>query len=145
MTDYRWRQKAKQLLYEYPNNVQQLKLHESDIIFGRTHDYDHRYRRGGIANPTQAKGLLLDDAHLARLKRDAGAVERLINLLSTSRRIDQLQLQLLQMVYFKGSHCLYGAAVALQVGERTVKRWNGRLLEWLAREMGWLADKNEER
>lgn len=138
MTDYRWRQKAKQLLYEYPNNMRQLKMHEHDIIFSSGQGHDLGARRSGVSDPTQVKSLLLDDADLARLKRDARAVERLIAKLSTSRRIDKLQMQLLHMVYFKGSHCLYGAAVALQVGERTVKRWNSRLLEFLAQDMGWL-------
>jgi RinA family phage transcriptional activator len=140
MTDYRWRQKAKQLLFEYPNNLRQLKLYENDVIYGRTYDFDNRYRRGGISNPTQAKSLLLDNEHINRLRRDIGAVERLINSLATNRRIDKQQLRLLKLVYFQGSFCLYGVAVELHTSERTVKRWNRHILECIAKEMGWLED-----
>jgi hypothetical protein len=139
MTDYRWRQKAKQLLFDYPDNIRALKLAENDIIFGRTHDTDHRYRRGGVSNPTQTKGLLMGGEHLVRLRRDTEVVAHLIASLNTNRRIDQQQLRMLQLVYFKSSHCLYGAATALQVSERTIKRWNGKMLEYIAHEMGWLS------
>lgn len=138
MIDPRWRKNAKELLFNYTTNKRALREAEQDVIYGVTRERDQRYRRGGVRNPTLVKAELLDSAALNQLRREIAAVEALLRHLQTERRIDAQQRRMLEMVYFRGSHCLYGAAVALEIGERTAKRWNTRALEFVARQMGWL-------
>ena len=138
MTDARWRRKAKDLLFDYTAKKRRLRQAEQDVIYGTTRERDHRYRRGGVPNPTLVKAELLDSPELNQMRREIAAVEGLLQELQTERRIDQKQRTLLELVYIRNSHCLYGAAALLEISERTAKRWNTRALENLARRMGWL-------
>lgn len=36
--------------------------------------------------------------------------------------------KIVEMVYFKKSHTLHGAAMEIPVGSRTVDRWNARIM-----------------
>lgn len=138
MNNPTWRRKAKDLLFNYTTSRTLLRQAEADIIYGRTPARDHCYRRGGIANPTLKKAQLLNGSEQARLKQEIQAVEKLVCGLQTNRRIDRLCLQLLQLVYFQGRTSLLGAAVHLEISERTAKRWNNKALIFIAQEMGWL-------
>lgn len=140
MTDIRWRRNAKELLFNYPSNRQLLAQSEREIICGQTPSRDHQYRRGGVSNPTLMKAQQLDSPELNRLRREIRAVEQLLSSLQTGRRIDRDRRQLLDMVYFSGRYSLFHAGVALEISDRTAKRWNNQALEYVARQMGWLSE-----
>ena len=73
---------------------------------------------------------------VTKVGEERNLLEGLLQELQTERRIDQKQRTLLELVYIRNSHCLYGAAALLEISERTAKRWNTRALENLARRMG---------
>ncbi len=137
MTDYNWRRKAKEVLYNYTTNLLLIAQLEKDVIYGQPCERDHRYRRGGISNPTMMKAQRLDSKRLNCLRREVAAVDKLLDSLRTERRIDAKRRALLELVYFRGSHSLLGASVRLEVSERTAKRWNTQAVEFVARELGW--------
>lgn len=138
MADRRWRRNAKNLLYNYPALVRQLKYGELDTILAQGNHRDNRYRRGGLSDPTALKALALDSQGRKYLEKQVQAGNSLIALYDTERRIDRNKLLLLRMVYFRFTHSLLGAAAMLGISERTAKRWNTEMLEHIAREMDWL-------
>ena len=141
--DPRWRAKARELLYNYTTNRLALHRYEEEVILGRGPERDHRYRRGGVSNPTQGKALRLDTAERRRMQAQVQAVDRLIAALKADGRRHRLRsLALLDLVYLRHTHSLFYAAVELEISERTVKRMNSELLSFVAREMGWL-DREE--
>ncbi len=138
MSKLNWRRMAKDLLYNHPAHLKQIKYGELDIILGSGKRRDNRYRHGGLADPTALTAMALGDQSREWLKKQAAAGEKLVAHLNTGRRPDRNKLLLLQMVYFRFTHSLLGAAAILGISERTAKRWNGEMLEFVAREMGWL-------
>lgn len=144
-TDPRWRSRARELLYNYTTFKELLRKGETDVILGQGRPRDHRYRRGGVANPTQAKALLLDSAERRRMLQQVQAADKLISCLrADGRRHRQRSLQLLYLVYLRGSHSLFYASLELSISERTAKRINSELLSFVAREMGWLEPREAE-
>ena len=138
-TDPRWRSRARELLYNYTTYRELLRRGEEEVILGQGRARDHRYRRGGVANPTQAKALLLDSAERRRMLAQVRAVDRLIAALKADGRRHRLYaLRLLALVYLRHSHSLFYASLELEISERTAKRMNSELLSFVAREMGWL-------
>ena len=57
----------------------------------------------------------------------------------------ETQRLLLEMVYFRRSHSLYGAAAYLGIPERTAHRWNAKMLYALAEELGYFDDSADDR
>lgn len=138
MAYYKFLGHAKELLYHYPENRRLLKRIEEDVLLGQTSDYDHCYRRGGVSNPTYRKAVLLSEGRLAEMRREVAAVEKLLSQIETFGREDVRARRLLEMVYFRMSHTLYGAAIQLQISEATAKRWNQKILLALAEIMHWI-------
>ena len=144
--DARWRSRARELLYNYTTYRELLRRGEQEVILGQGRPRDHRYRRGGVTNPTQAKALLLDTAERRRMERAVRAVELLtVSLKNDGRRHRLKALDLLELVYIRHSHSLFYAALELEISDRTAKRMNSELLSFVAREMGWLEPAEAER
>ena len=138
MKNKNWRRMAKNLLYNYPANTRLLKQQEYDLILGRSQTRDNRWRRGGLSDPTAMSVLKLDNAAQQSLAQETAAVEKLLAYLNTARRIDKKKTALLQMVYFRTGYSLLSASVRLEISDRTAKRWNNELLEFIAKERSWL-------
>lgn len=137
--DPRWRRQARELLCNYTTYKEQLQRLERDILLRNGKARDHRYRRGGVSNPTMCKALELAGSDRVRLERQVKTVERLIDLLRQDGRRHRLRrLHLLELVYLRHSHSLTYAAAALDISYRSAKRMNDELLRWVAHEMGWL-------
>ena len=45
------------------------------------------------------------------------------------------RMELIDRVYWKRSHTLYGAAMVCNIGEATAKRWNGRFVRLVAEKL----------
>ena len=143
--DPRWRARAREALYNYTTNKELLKKGEQDIIQSCGQPRDHRYRRGGVSNPTQIKALQLDTAERRKMLAQVRAVERLVSALRADGRRHRMRaLQLLDLVYIRHTHSLIHASLELGLSERTVKRLNSALLSFVAREMGWLTPYEAE-
>lgn len=138
MTDPRWRSKAKDVLYCYFTNQQRLREIERDLLYQTRTLRDRRYAKGCIVDNTALTALALTGEDTEILRRAVRAVQLLIGKLSTDRRIDRDRLTLLKLVYFQGVTGVYGAAVRLEISERTAKRWNDQALRFVAQHMGWL-------
>ncbi len=137
-----WRKGAKEVLYLYPETCRLLRRQENDILLGSKNYPDQRYRRGGLVDSTGTKAILLQKEEILRLTQEKRAVEALLEFLDSDRRIDQLRRELLMMVYLRDRVSLIHAAIALEVSDRTAKRWNDQLLRFVALEMGWLELKD---
>lgn len=137
--DPRWRSKAREVLYNYTSDLELLRRGENEVILSQGRHRDHRYRRGGVGNPTQGKALQLDSPERRQMLAQTRAVERLIAALRADGRRHRLYaLRLLDLVYIRHSHSLFYASLELDISERTAKRMNSELLSFVAREMGWL-------
>ena len=144
-TDPRWRSKARELLYNYTSNLELLRRGENEVILSQGRHRDHRYRRGGVGNPTQGKALQLDSPERREMLAETKVVERLIAALRADGRRHRLcALRLLDLVYIRHTHSLFYASLELDISERTAKRMNSELLSFVAREMGWLDKKEAE-
>lgn len=136
MSNITWRREAKNTLYNYYENRRRLKQLEADIIYAQAPHRDFR-NRGGASDPTAVKTLLLDKGESGRIKREITAVEQLLQELNSSRRDAKYKRLLLEMVYFRRSNSLYGAAAYLGLAERTAHRWNAKMLRRLAELLGY--------
>lgn len=67
------------------------------------------------------------------------AVESALDEVSRRRDGDEI-IRLVDLVHFRRSHTLYGAAVALNMSERTAKRKNGDFILLVAKKLGYIKD-----
>ena len=66
------------------------------------------------------------------------AIESALDEISRRRDGDEI-LRLIDLVHFRRSHTLYGAAVALNMSEITAKRKNGDFIRLVAKKLGYLS------
>jgi len=129
-----WRRDAKNVLYSYYATLRYIKQMEEDLIWSQSARKDQKYH-GGISDPTAVKILHMEKGELGRLKREAAAVKKVLGALNTERRDSRYKLALVEMVYLRRSHTLFGAAAYLGIPERTAHRWISKILEQLAEEL----------
>ena len=70
-------------------------------------------------------------------ERDARLVAMVDDILAETdcKRGGAARNEIIDHVYFKRSHTLYGAAMRVSVGIRTAERWNAELMEDVAKKM----------
>lgn len=89
---------------------------------------------GGNGRPTEAMGVkLTTNPYILELERAVAAVEHVTGRLSPER------LRLVELVYWRGTHTIEGAAAALHVSRRTAYRWANEILTAVALELGYTA------
>ncbi len=140
MISVNWRREVKNILYGFYASVKYLKSLENDLIFSQS-PYRGGGFRGGVSDPTAVKTMLLEKGEIAALKQEISAVKQLLQELGNDRRDSKYKKQLLEMVYFKRSHSLYGAAAWLEIPERTAHRWNAKMLRRLAEILGYFIEE----
>ena len=134
----KWQGHAKELLCNYTQNRDYLLNMRRDIMYSQQISGAVIRRGSGIGDPTYAKTEQLSHNRLIEMEREVTAVETLLRLLDSGCSDDDNKRELLKMVYFFGTHTLYGVAAVLAVSETTVKRWNSRMLRQIAINMGWI-------
>ena len=128
---YDWWPYVKGMIRRYPALVQkQACLHDICItakISGMPHGT-------GISNPTEQAALRdLPEINRREMQAVQGAIAQ------TERSVaGQDKMRVIQLVYWKRSHTLSGAAVELHCSEPTVKRWNGDFIRDVAKNFGLL-------
>ena len=142
MANISWRREVKNILYHYYENLHHLQTLENNLIYAQPPHREGR-RSGGLADPTAVKGMLLDKGEIGRLKQQLAAVNKLLSRLESARRDAKYKRLLLEMVYFRRTHSLYGAAAYLGIPERTAHRWNAKMLHALAEELGYFAEEGQ--
>jgi len=145
MSDLRWRTNAKNVLHSYFSNVQRLREVENDVLLRSRSMRDQRFPQGSTVDNTALGVIALSRGETEYLRRPVQAVRLLLGSLSTGRRIDLDRLELLKLIYFRAETSLYGAAIRLDISERTAKRWNDQALRFIAEHMGWLQEEKPGR
>ncbi len=128
---YDWWGYAKGMVRRYPELVQRQRELKSTTMTARL---DGMPRATDIGRPVENAALRsLPPAQL----RELAAVRQALGELRDQPRGED-KLKLIQMVYWRKSHNLAGAALALDISEITAKRWNGELLRRVGRSFGLL-------
>lgn len=114
---YHWWSYAKAIVSIYPELVEKYNdLHTVSI----TSKWDAMPSGSGISNPTE--NAALRELPPAR-QRELDAVNRAIELTKLMKTGDE-QIKLIDLVFWKKSHNIAGAAMILYVSEITAKRWH---------------------
>lgn len=112
-----WRRPAKDAAYAYPRLRRELAELRSMSVTPKLSGMP----RGGGASRS------VEDAALRQLppgERAAfEAVDRALRLLRVFRTAEKRR-RLVEMVYFRQSHTIYGAGAVLEVSEVTARQWN---------------------
>ena len=128
---YKWWGYVKAVLRAYPEHKRELESMKQSKL---TASYEGSGYSGGVSKPVEGIALrqLSKDA-----QREYEAVE---NALRAQERFPDAEgrLKLLDMVFFRKTHTLQGAAVALYVSYSTAKRWHNKAIESVAVELGLL-------
>lgn len=119
-------------LREYHENKKQIEQYRKSIIMASP-SRDGQPRGTDIAKPTEWMGATLADSmYLKRIEESVRAIEKTLKKLSAEK------LKFIDLVYWKQSHTIMGAALCLHVTERTAYRWSKAIAFSLALEMGLL-------
>ncbi len=100
------------------------------------------YIKGRISNPVEAEVIakemrLLVDQRFNYLLTATKAVEYALAMVQRKPQGD-ITVKLFEMVYRDATHRLYGAAIALNISERTAQSYNAYLIKMIALRMGFI-------
>ncbi len=133
---HKWKGHAKDILFNYPQNKKVLKQLELELSTDQKQDEKRLFK---YLDTVSGKYQPISQMRLIEIQREAQAIGDLVAKLSNSDRVEDREKQaLLDMVYFKKSHTLYGAAQVIHVSERTIWRMNAVLLQYVAQQLGWI-------
>lgn len=129
---YDWWPYVKGMIRRYPGLVEREKeLHStslSPVLTGLPRPAN------AVSDPTGAAAI----RELPEINRkEMDAVREAIEELSKTEE-GRISLKLVDMVYFKRSHTVLGAGLALGMAEATAKRWNGNFIRTVAKKFGLL-------
>lgn len=128
---YKWWGFIKSVIRAYPEHCANLADSKTQSI---TAAYNSTPHGSGVRKPVETLAL----KELPREEqRELEAVEGAINM--TKRLADgQERLKLIDMVFWRKTHTLQGAAMACNVSYSTAKRWHNKFIESTARSFGLL-------
>lgn len=128
---YNWWGHAKNLIRDYPELKQQYDdLHRQKV----TQNYSGMPGGSGSGRTTED----IATRELPKCKqREYDAVSMAID---STRRLPYGNdcLKMIELVYWKQTHTLAGAALVLNIHPQTGKNWNGDFIRRVGRNMGWL-------
>ena len=133
----RWIDKARDIAKEYKHNCQELQQIEEYLQVSTTSG-GSPVVNGKISKPVEAAvERKMMQARYQYLQQAVNAVE---NAMETVLRKPQgdLTIKLFNMVYYRKSYTLYGAAREIGISEATAKRYNTYFLKMVAISMGFL-------
>ena len=135
---YRWWGHAKNILRDYPRLRREYLLLKSQSI---TPAYETAGHGSEISRPVETVALrTLPDADDQR----AFDAARQTAIAIQAEDNGELKYKLLEMIYWKGTHTLAGAAQNLYISERTAKRWNRHILITVGRFYGFLPHEEKK-
>ena len=129
---YGWWSYAKAMARGYPallEKAEELRRHSMVA------DYSGQIKAPGASRTTETAALRQLPPSL---QAELDAVALALDGLRRHRGSARLRLRIVEMVYFRQTHTLYGAAAAVHVSEATAKRYNGDFLRSIARARGLL-------
>ena len=134
-------EKAKDVAFSYKSNCNELMRIRNDdkptvpsVVSGHV--------KGRISNPVEAEVIAkemrpLVDQRFRYLLQATQAVEFALAMVQRKRQGD-ITVKLFEMVYRDATHRLYGAAIELNISERTAQSYNAYLIKMIALRMGYL-------
>lgn len=130
---YDWWSYAKSIVRKYPELVERYK---------RLKDPSRGHSVPSVSSgPHRHVNRPTEDAALRELPkcqmRELNAVARALKETSLQRNGDQ-KIALIDLVYWRRTHNLAGAAMKLYISEVTAKRWNGEFLRRIGKHMGFI-------
>lgn len=122
-------------LGHYHENKRQLKEYERDLVPSPTPAYSlSAGGHSGESRPTEKTGeKLLSDQYIIQTARTVQAIERVINKLSKN------DLALIDLIFWKGSHSITGAALALHTSKSAAYRKINAIITAIAKELGYVS------
>lgn len=129
---YDWWSYVKGMIRRYPGLVEREKeLHSTSLSPVLS----------GLPKPVNAVSDPTGSAAIRELpeinRKELMAVREAIEEFSETEE-GRIALKLVDMVYFKRSHTVLGAGLAIGMAEATAKRWNGTFIRSVARKFGLL-------
>ena len=121
----------KNIIRAYPDYCRELESMKEQSI---TAAYNSAPHGNGISNPVEALALR-ELPHTEQKEYDA-----VVGAISMTKRLKdgEERLRLIEMVFWKKTHTLQGAAMACNVSYGTAKRWHNKFIEATARCYGLL-------
>lgn len=122
-------------LEHYPENKRQLEEYKRDMIPSATPAYSLAAGgHNGESRPTENIGLkILSDQYVIHTARTVEAIERVLN------KISREDYKLIDLVYWKGSHSISGAALSCHISKSAAYRRLNIITTALAKEMGYVS------
>ena len=119
-------------LENYERRKKELSEYRAALMPSMTPGYSSACGSGkGKSRPTEKLGVrLAEDPYILEQLRIIDAIERVLSMLSPEDR------QLIELVYFRKSHNITGAAMAVYMGKTMAYERVGLILWALARELG---------
>lgn len=134
----RWIDKARDVAKEYKRNCQELRQIEESLQMSANSSGGSAVMSSKISKPVEAAvERKMMQARYLYLQQAVGAVEEAMESVLRKPQGD-LTIKLFNMVYYDRSHTLYGAAQALNLTERTARRYNYFFLKTIAESMGYV-------
>lgn len=130
----RWTDDAKRVAYRYPENKSEL----ARLLAAKNKRLTQEVpsRSGKISKPTEVAAMAeYNEERILYLTRSIQAVEYALRLVEGKPQ-GQETVRLWEMVYRDRTHRLYGAAIELNLSERTARRYNAYLIRMIAMRMG---------
>lgn len=133
----RWIYKARDIAKEYKHNCQELRQIEEYLQVSTTSG-GSPVVSGKISKPVEAAvERKMMQARYLYLQQAVNAVENAMETVLQKPQGD-LTIKLFNMVYYDKSYTLCGAAQALNLTERTARRYNWFFLKMVAESMGFI-------
>lgn len=122
-------------LEHYPENKRQLEEYKRDMIPSATPAYSLAAGgHSGESRPTENIGLkIISDQYVIHTARTVEAIERVLN------KISREDYKLIDLVYWKGSHSISGAALSCHMSKSAAYRRLNIITTALAKEMGYVS------
>lgn len=125
-----WWPYAKNVIRRYPyllDKIRSLKVSQTTAHYGQS--------GGGGGDPGRDVEMIALRELPEKEQKYLEAVDRAIR--TTSRqRSGAIRMQLIDLVYFRKSHTIYGASIKLHISEQTAKRWHGDFVRLVAQYLG---------
>ena len=119
-------------LEHYPSNLAQLESVKRDLIPSPTPTYGGSEGHSSEAHRTTEDVVfqISSSAYVRQLEQTVSAIRYVID------RLDDTDLRLIELVYFKGTHTVDGAAMIVNLSSRTAYRHINNVLTAVAMELG---------
>lgn len=128
---YNWWGYAKAIVRSYPD----LQLAEADLHSQKmTPTYDGMPK--GTGNGRTLENIALRELPACK-QRELNAVRSAI-MTTKNLPSGEDRLKMIDLVYWKQTHTLDGAAYKIHVHPQTAKNWNGDFIRTVGRAMGWM-------